>query len=114
MAQAEPQDTATSIVFSNDAQDKRATNLAWQVLPKTIHDVRGHVSSFSLDANEFAFRNHHSVLGDFLDISKDVVTSKYLPDVENISTEELGTVDKVFFFDWRVQQFTNNGLITLG
>ncbi|KAI0892893.1 hypothetical protein F4806DRAFT_505357 [Annulohypoxylon nitens] len=84
------------------AEDKRSTNLSWEVKSKVIRDIRGLEVPPTLNDYGFKFLHRPSRLSDFS--SKEKIASVYLPEVEEIIKAELRDVEKVCIFDWRMRQ----------
>ena len=89
-----------------DAEDRRDTNLVFESVNLKVHDVRGHIDSFSLDENGFMYRRHITRVSDFTD--RKAVDETYLPEMEALLRKEVDGVDRVFFFDWRVRLKTSH------
>lgn len=81
------------INIPGDAEDKRSTNLVWEVKSKTIRDIRGLEVPPTLDDYGFKLFHRPSRLSDFS--SKEKIASVYLPEVEEIIKAELRDVSKV-------------------
>lgn len=78
-----------------DAEDRRATNLEWEPLPRTIHDIRGNEESFSLDEHGFMFRRYPSAVSPSVFADRQAVEEKYLPEVEQLIRNEVDGIIKV-------------------
>ena len=65
------------------------------------HDVRGSESHFTLDTHGFAFCSHHLTTQNFED--RKWIKETYLKEVGTVLHREVGHVDQVYFFDWKVQ-----------
>ncbi|KIY02876.1 uncharacterized protein Z520_01341 [Fonsecaea multimorphosa CBS 102226] len=92
-------------VFINipeDAQDQRTTNLAFHSVEVHIQDVRNFPPHyFSLDKHGFMYRQQKLDAAHIAD--RDKVEELYLPEMEALLKAELGDVDRIFFFDWRLR-----------
>ena len=88
------------INIPNDAEDRRDTNLVFKSVVLQVHDIRESSKDFSLDENGFMYRQHTTKTTSFTD--RRTVDQNYLPEIEALLRRELDGVDRVFFFDWRV------------
>jgi hypothetical protein len=82
------------------AKDQRTTNLIYEDRTINVVDIRGEESTYSLDDHGFTYRHHESTFDDFE--KRDAVETEYLPEMERVLKSEVDGVDKVYFFDWRV------------
>ena len=90
-----------SVVSNCGLAGERTTNLVFKEGPvEFIRDVRGEESLYSLDAQGFAFRVYPTCLRDFS--VREHIENDYLSEMEELLKREVESVDKVFFFDWRV------------
>ena len=83
------------------AKDQRTTNLEWESHEVSVQDVRGYEHQYSLDKHGFAFRTVQPVGMEEPD--RRFIEQEYLPLMENLLKAELNDVQRVLFFDWRVQ-----------
>ena len=88
------------IDIPDDAEDKRNTNLVFEDVPLTVHDVRAIGEIRSIDDKGFIYRKHTSSVTNFS--NRKLVDETYLPEIEALLRSQLDEVDRVFFFDWRV------------
>ena len=100
------------IDIPEDAEDQRDTNLVFQRVYLTVHDVRGIAAKFSLDSNGFKYRRHIMKTTNFADRKN--VEQSYLPEIEELLKTEVEGADRVFFFDWRVSEKDNQSLHLCG
>lgn len=90
------------INIPEDAEDQRNTNLVFEKVGLTVHDVRGHSEDFSLDTNGFMYRQHSTKTTSFR--NRKFVGENYLPEVEALLKHEVEGADQIFFFDWRLRK----------
>ena len=92
-------------VFLNlppDATDKRTTNLVFEDIFVEVTNVRSSEDNFSLDRNGFEYLVFPTQVKDF--DARQTVEEYYLPEVESMLRQNLGSTDiEIFFFDWRVR-----------
>lgn len=89
-----------------DAKDQRTTNLEWEDHETRIRDVRGNEDHYSLDEHGFAFRTIKPLGIEVPD--RRFIEEEYLPQLESFLQKELKNVQRVFFFDWRVNNLPLN------
>ena len=94
------------IPIPEDSPDQRITNLEFEENTVEFHDIRETEHQPTLDNNGFTVRRYPSALedGDFL--SRPVVESTYFQEMETILKQEDPSIDRIFFFDYRVYQLT--------
>ncbi|OCT51255.1 hypothetical protein CLCR_09210 [Cladophialophora carrionii] len=91
------------INIPEDATDKRTTNLAFENVKVTIEDVRSFPRNhFLLDKHGFTYHSHYLQLDHIAD--RESVEQRYLPAMESLLRSALESVDRVFFFDWRLRK----------
>lgn len=85
-----------------NAPDQRPDNLAFEEIPKAVHDIRPNIADFSLDDHGFMVKEHITELfwEQFTDREK--VEQVYLPEIEALLRDIDPTINRVYFFDWRV------------
>lgn len=66
---------------------------------ETVHDLRGQFENFNLDDNGFVATKQRLVTTEF---DEETVNAIYLPSLEQLLKEVLGTECEFFWFDWRV------------
>ena len=86
------------------AADQRLTNLVYEDIKQTFHNIRGRETCFHLDDHGFTYRRHQIDFEDFE--SRKAVEAEYLPQIEKLFKKCVDEVDKVFIFDWRVINLT--------
>ena len=90
-----------SVIPSSGLAGERTTNLVFKEgQVEFIRDVRGEESSYSLNDQDFAFRVYPTCLQDFK--VRENIENVYLSEMEDLLKREVESVDKVYFFDWRV------------
>lgn len=98
-------------VFANipkDAVDQRLSNLEFEHIETTIHDLREASFSPSLDNNAFKIREHFTRmdLAGYRDMA--TVEQQYFPEIEQLLKLEDPSIHRVVFFDWRVSMHSRN------
>jgi hypothetical protein len=89
------------INIPEDATDRRTTNLAFENVKVRIQDVRIFPPKhFLLDKHGFTYYSHKFQARHIAD--RESVEQRYLPEMETLLKSTLNSVDRVFFFDWRV------------
>ena len=85
-----------------EAKDQRTTNLVYEDVSLSVQDIRllSSAEQLSLDDSGFMYCNHMTTMTDFS--NREVVERTYLPEVEELLRTQIGDVERVFFFDWRV------------
>src|SRR4051794_5288365 len=83
-----------------NAEDQRSDNLVFHRVPVRLNDVRLNPNKPNIDECGFKYVRHESEFKDFRD--RELVTSEYLPECEALLRAQLGDVDEIHFFDWRV------------
>ena len=86
------------------AADQRLTNLVYEDINQTFHNIRGRETCFHLDDHGFTYRRHQIDFEDFE--NRKAVEAEYLPQIEKLFRKCVDEVDKVFVFDWRVMNLT--------
>jgi hypothetical protein len=82
-----------------DAQDKRKSNLAWDVKDIQVEDFRDREHEFQLDTSGFTSVQ----LPGFTDLTdRETIKKQYIPAVKKMLEEELQDVGTVLLIDWRV------------
>lgn len=96
-------------IFMNippDVPDQRTTNLVFSDHAIKIRDVRHYPKPCSIDERGFIYRKHRTEVPVEGFRNRETVEKSYLPEMEELLKKELGpeTVDRVFFFDWRLRK----------
>lgn len=102
------------IPIQKDAKDQRATNLEFEPKQQSITDIRTNPSSFTVDSHGFQFQKSLTKLNMNLFNNRYIVETEYLPEVERILKNMDSSIDRVFFFDWRVSIKTAYARIWIG
>ena len=90
-----------SVVPNSGLAGERTTNLVFKEgQMEFIRDVRGEESLYSLDTKGFAFTVYPTCLPDFT--IRENIENVYLSEMEELLKREVDSVDKIYFFDWRV------------
>jgi hypothetical protein len=88
-----------------ESADQRKDNLSFKTgPPETIHDVRGHEQSYSLDRHGFAYIKHRTKFSIAELHNGGIVQQQYFAECEEILRGHLNGVDKIRIFDWRVSK----------
>lgn len=83
-----------------DAQDRRKSNLAWDVKDMLVEDFRDRKQAFQLDTNGFTAVQ----LPGFADLTdRETINKQYIPAVKKMVEEKLQGVGTVLLIDWRVE-----------
>ncbi|KIW66777.1 hypothetical protein PV04_06072 [Phialophora macrospora] len=91
------------INIPEDATDRRTTNLAFENVKVRIQDVRSFPPKhFLLDKHGFTYYSHRLEVGHIAD--RESVEQQYLPEMESLLKSTLESVDRVYFFDWRLRK----------
>lgn len=86
-----------------DEADQRPDNLEFEEIQHLIRDIRPQMASYSLDEHGFMVKNHitNMTVESFSD--RRAVEEVYLPEMERLLHEVDNSIDRVYFFDWRVR-----------
>ena len=85
-----------------DEVDQRLHNLDFEDKSCRIQDIRPHLRDYTLDEHAFAVRHQDLSLEPHLFVNREIVESRYLPTIEQLLRKEDPSIERVFFFDWRV------------
>ncbi|KAJ5679286.1 7 alpha-cephem-methoxylase [Penicillium macrosclerotiorum] len=67
---------------------------------ESVHDIRGQFERYNLDDNGFIARVQPLATTNFVD---ETVKSLYLPSLEKLLKDNIGSECELFWFDWRVR-----------
>ena len=83
--------------------DPRTNNIEFENRQHIIHDIRPTITDYGLDTHGFEIRPFRPSLDPDMFQDRDLVESRYFPEVEQLLRQTLdGGFDRIFFFDWRV------------
>lgn len=82
------------------SNDVRTTNIIYESHQVAFNDLRGREQHYSTDDHGFAYVSHKTDFEDFENIP--AVEGQYFAECVDILKANLGEVDEVFVFDWRV------------
>lgn len=100
-----------SVIANSILAGERSTNLVFKEgQVEFIRDVRGEESLYTLNDQGFAFRVYPTCLRDFS--VRENIENVYLSEMEDLLKRDLESVDKVYFFDWRVCSLIRQALST--
>lgn len=92
------------IPIDSDAIDQRTNNLEFEQRECTFSDIRDNVHNYTLDDNAFQALSFPTKLDPTSFKNRSAVESRYFPEIEEILKKIEGGYDRVFIFDWRVNQ----------
>ena len=85
-----------------DEPDQRPDNLEFEETKHVIHDIRPQMDQYSLDDHGFKIMSHTTSMSVESFSDRQTVEAIYLPEMEKLLRKEDSTIDRVYFFDWRV------------
>lgn len=97
-----------------DEADRRPHNLEFEEKPYHIKDMRPSISQYRLDDHGFAVKRQKTSLSLESFSNRNMVEKTYLPEMEQLLRDVDSSIDKVFFFDWRVIAHNCPHLYVLG
>lgn len=90
------------IQIPDHIEHSRRTNLTFErVAEQTVQDIRGEEFKFTLDQNGFQYLKAPTSFTAFKD--RTAVERVYQRECEELLKKHVDSVDRVFFFNWRVR-----------
>lgn len=84
------------------APDQRSKNTEFESRLTPLFDIRGSERQFNLDDHGFAVRRFDVALPSLEEIQQEFLKEHYFPEVERFVKREVGGVDRLSFFGFRV------------